>query len=1444
MIQSLKAWFRGLFAPRAQAKGMYGEPTFAQVQELIAAAKGEEYVPPKGASLYAKPTFSQFQELIGAVKASSSGSAAAVTSVKVGSKSVSPADGVLTLPVTDSATSSDGDTLASAKAVRSAVDTATTALTNAFSQAVTGASYSESYAQLDNKPAILLKHGDTVLAAVDASAFIVDGMVEDVYIGNATSGPEDDPDESGKLVVKFNTDAGSKVISIPLTDIFNPDNYPTKDDVNAAMGALPRVWSGDTSVPNRFVNGNRQLCEVAYTWTRATDDSGESTVFAYSGSTIVSGSPRHTWTGGGTTLTYYPTSGTIFSGNTKIYDSDEEGAVDIRNKDPYRYTFPTFGKNNKTFSYNRPGDESVKVIGKLALSSEVPDVSGKADRAANPTSGNLAALDASGNPTDSLKSPSDFLEYGVDSDNEKTAATIGIQRGQGTVGKMSFVQGYLCVAEGNASHAQGDRTTAKDTAAHAEGSQTEATAAAAHAEGGSTKARGTASHSEGLYSKATGIGAHAEGSSVDGLAQGVDGTDASGSFSHTEGLMNAASGMASHAQGFRSSDAGKDFSFVWQGYGGDVPTPAQMADLIANGPTSPTGGAQAIQILASAIQETTVYNAKHKGSFCINPVPANGSTDPKSGFFVGTESFADALKVQRIYNEARTDALDDKGRLFGSIVYEAKYTVTGSGYGDGDFVYSGCDDGHVYRFALTSDSRQEIRYDSDNGKLYTAYHRSTGWFLTDLRTVDSGLNPGRGDVLPGYSNGWYAINQVGANGASVVYTPRSSDFATTPYARFAIEFMPTAWVANTTYDVGVCAAYDGKAYRCTAEHTSGSTFDASKWVEIPVLTQKANRAANPTEGNLAELDSQGNLVDSGKKPTDFATTAQGQKADTALQGVKVGSLPVTPDSNRVVSLGTAAAKNVPASGDALPTQVVMGNDSRLPKAENSVQRLPDNATPSAKTAVTIGTRSTADAADRGQASLAVGDHLKASGPNAVATGTWTQATAQDAHAEGNSSQATNNGAHAEGNNTRATGAYSHAEGTDTVASGLVSHAEGNYATAEGTGAHAEGMFSKASGVAAHAEGSNLDRLAALLQAAGTDEQIVTLFTQAATDAAGSFSHTEGLVSSTSQMGSHSQGFRASDGGNPFSFVWQGYNGPVPTAEQMQALLNDPTSEDAQAALACLVTALTARAAYASKGPGTFCINPVPQGGSGDPKSGFFVGGESLAAALKVPRIYNEMKTDALDDKGSLRTGTVQQSYWTAKVSGSADVVYDYMGYVNNAGNAGIDGMAPGTYVYAWNRHGYQANTLDRIFYNPDTGKVYSVYMDGADGWRTKYEVLSTQATGLNPGSVGGVLDSVSDAKVSGRTVQLVFSPTAVVMSQTPYTQLALESVPTRTIAGSYAYAVGDLLGDGGKAYRCKSAYTSAATPVAPSSDTTHWTEVPTLAGLLDRIAALEAQLAG
>ena len=68
-------------------------------------------------------------------------------------------------------------------------------------------------------------HGNTIKATIDASDFIVDGMVDDVRI------------ENGNLVVDFNTASGKQDISIPLTDIFDPSNYYNKVAIDNLVGS-------------------------------------------------------------------------------------------------------------------------------------------------------------------------------------------------------------------------------------------------------------------------------------------------------------------------------------------------------------------------------------------------------------------------------------------------------------------------------------------------------------------------------------------------------------------------------------------------------------------------------------------------------------------------------------------------------------------------------------------------------------------------------------------------------------------------------------------------------------------------------------------------------------------------------------------------------------------------------------------------------------------------------------------------------------------------------------------------------------------------------------------------------------------------------------------------------------------------------------------------------
>ena len=68
------------------------------------------------------------------------------------------------------------------------------------------------------------------------------------------------------------------------------------------------------------------------------------------------------------------------------------------------------------------------------------------------------------------------------------------------------------------------------------------------------------------------------------------------------------------------------------------------------------------------------------------------------------------------------------------------------------------------------------------------------------------------------------------------------------------------------------------------------------------ITGKADKVSGATADNFAGLDANGNLKDSGFKASDFATAAQGAKADTAIQSVKVNGTALTPDANKAVDI--------------------------------------------------------------------------------------------------------------------------------------------------------------------------------------------------------------------------------------------------------------------------------------------------------------------------------------------------------------------------------------------------------------------------------------------------------------------------------------------------------------------------------------------------------------
>lgn len=95
---------------------------------------------------------------------------------------------------------------------------------------------------------ILFKQGSTTLFSLDAAAFVKDGMVDTVSI------------TGGNLVITFNTDAGKQDISIPLTDIFNPNNYYDKtatDGLLANKADASDVDDIEALIPSTATTSNK-----------------------------------------------------------------------------------------------------------------------------------------------------------------------------------------------------------------------------------------------------------------------------------------------------------------------------------------------------------------------------------------------------------------------------------------------------------------------------------------------------------------------------------------------------------------------------------------------------------------------------------------------------------------------------------------------------------------------------------------------------------------------------------------------------------------------------------------------------------------------------------------------------------------------------------------------------------------------------------------------------------------------------------------------------------------------------------------------------------------------------------------------------------------------------------------------------------------------------------
>ena len=99
-----------------------------------------------------------------------------------------------------------------------------------------------------NAKTLKLYSGNHLLGSVDGTSWVKDGMVQSAAIvGN-------------NLEITFNTDAGKEKITVPLTDIFNPDNYYNKTEIDRKLEGISVADEYITEISNvEDTNGSSVL---------------------------------------------------------------------------------------------------------------------------------------------------------------------------------------------------------------------------------------------------------------------------------------------------------------------------------------------------------------------------------------------------------------------------------------------------------------------------------------------------------------------------------------------------------------------------------------------------------------------------------------------------------------------------------------------------------------------------------------------------------------------------------------------------------------------------------------------------------------------------------------------------------------------------------------------------------------------------------------------------------------------------------------------------------------------------------------------------------------------------------------------------------------------------------------------------------------------------------
>jgi hypothetical protein len=176
--------------------------------------------------------------------------------------------------------------------------------------------------------------------------------------------------------------------------------------------------------------------------------------------------------------------------------------------------------------------------------------------------------------------------------------------------------------------------------------------------------------------------------------------------------------------------------------------------------------------------------------------------------------------------------------------------------------------------------------EGEGGKIYVTLddNKTYRWGGTTYVEISAGLALGETQGTA------YEGSKGAANATAIANHTADTDIHVTTSDK-------TAW--NAKYDKPATGI---PSTDMSAEVQASLALADSAIQEHQDITGKADKVASATNGNFAGLDANGNLTDSGSKAADFATAAQGGKADTAIQSVKVNGTALTPDANKAVDV--------------------------------------------------------------------------------------------------------------------------------------------------------------------------------------------------------------------------------------------------------------------------------------------------------------------------------------------------------------------------------------------------------------------------------------------------------------------------------------------------------------------------------------------------------------